>query len=73
MGDEFIREYVGKVKNVENEIAALREDLKDIDAEYKDKIDVKAVKAAIRIVKIKKNSDENIVADVIRVLETVET
>ena len=72
MVDESVKEYINKLEAIETEIGLLREDMKDLDAEYKEKIDVKAVKAAIRIVKIKAKSDENLVDDVIKIIMSLE-
>lgn len=72
MVSESVKEYINKLEGIETEIGLLREDMKDLDAEYKEKIDVKAVKAAIRIVKIKAKSDENLVEDVIKIILSLE-
>jgi uncharacterized protein (UPF0335 family) len=69
---ENVKEYVSKRQKIENEIKLLRLDLRDLDVEYKEKIDVKAVKAAIRIVKIREVSDEAVVDNVIDILSSLE-
>jgi uncharacterized protein (UPF0335 family) len=53
--DEFIK----RLFNIENEQKLLSEDRKQLIAEYKDKLDVKSVQAAIRIVKIKSKLDSS--------------
>jgi len=68
MTSETLKEFVEKLLLVENERKLLVEDRKVLIAEYKDKLDVKAVQAAMRIVKIKSQLDtsddelENIVS-----------
>jgi len=68
MTSETLKEFVEKLVTIENERKLLAEDKKVLVAEYKDKLDVKAVQAAIRIVKIKSQLDasddelENIVS-----------
>jgi len=69
MQNKLIREYVSKVKENENEMALLRDDRKEIDADYKEQIDIKAVKAAIRILKIRAKMDEDLVDAVINALD----
>jgi uncharacterized protein (UPF0335 family) len=61
---EFIEEWI----RIENEVKLLAEDRKELISDYKDKLDVKAVQAALRIVKMKARLDvsdeelENIVS-----------
>ena len=68
MTSETLKEFVEKLLLVENERKLLVEDRKVLITEYKDKLDVKAVQAAMRIVKIKSQLDtsddelENIVS-----------
>lgn len=68
MTSETLKEFVEKLILIENEKKLLSEDRKILVAEYKDKLDVKAVQAAMRIVKIKSQLDtsdaelENIVS-----------
>jgi len=50
---EFVEKYV----KIENEQKLLAEDRKLLIADYKDKLDVKAVQAAMRIVKMKSRLD----------------
>ncbi|MBC8409130.1 MAG: hypothetical protein H8E12_10475 [Rhodobacteraceae bacterium] len=50
---EFVEKYVG----IENERKLLGEDRKILIADYKDKLDVKAVQAAMRIVKMRSTLD----------------
>tara|TARA_A100001011_G_C13947963_1_gene689978 strand:+ start:214 stop:447 length:234 start_codon:yes stop_codon:yes gene_type:complete len=69
---DVVLELVERLINVENEIKLLQEDKRNLFDEYKEKLDVKAVKAAIQIAKIKsKLGDSEIEVD--RILEDVES
>lgn len=48
-----VRELVEKLGTIENEIKLLQEDRKTLLDEYKEKLDIKAFKGALRIVKIR--------------------
>lgn len=48
-----VLELVERLITLENEIKLLQEDKNQLFTEYKDKLDIKAFKAAIRIAKIK--------------------
>ncbi len=50
---ELVVELVEKLIRIENEKKLLNEEQKDVFDDYKDKLDLKAVKAAIQIAKIK--------------------
>lgn len=52
-----LAEFVQKWITIENEQRLLAEDRKMLVSDYKDKLDVKAVKAAIRLVKMKSRLD----------------
>lgn len=52
MNTETVKELVARLTRIENEQKLLTEDKKLVIAEYKDKLDVKAVQAAIRVAKI---------------------
>jgi uncharacterized protein (UPF0335 family) len=49
----IVKEFMEKLSTIEGEIQLLNEDKKVLVEDYKDKIDMKALKAAIRIVRIK--------------------
>ena len=66
---ENVTEYVEKRADVEREIELLKEDLRSLDLEYKEKLDIKAVKAALRIIKMKQNADGNVIDSVIDILD----
>ena len=69
---EVVLELVERLINVENEIRMLQDDRKALFEEYKDRLDVKAVKAAIRIAKIKSRLGDS-EAQVDQILEDVES
>ena len=69
---ETVKEYVDKRAEIENEIKLLREDLKSLDEAYEEKLDLKAVKAALRIIKLKQNTDETLVDSVIEILDVAD-
>ena len=53
MSNTVVSEFIEKLTRIEGEIHLLAEDRKELITDYKDKIDMKALMAAIRIVKIK--------------------
>lgn len=53
MADSLLTEFVEKLLRIENERKLLLADKKDLIADYRERLDVKAVDAAMRIVKIK--------------------
>ena len=67
---ETVRELVERIKQIDNEIKLLQEDRKTVLDEFKDKLDIKAFKAALRIVKLRKDVDETELDSIIDVLET---
>ena len=69
---EVVLELVERLLKVENELKLLQEDRKILFAEYKDKLDVKAFKAALRIAKIKSGLGEVSGAELENILGTVE-
>ena len=48
----IVEEFTKKIAYVENEMETLKEDRKAIVDEYKEKLDMKTLKAAMRVVKI---------------------
>lgn len=54
---ELVREFMKRWTNVENELTLLREDQKALVEEFKDKIDMKTLKQAIRVAKIREKVD----------------
>ena len=69
MTTETVRELVEKISQIDNEIKLLQDDRKAILEEYKDKLDLKAFKAAIRIVKLRENVDNFELESILEVLE----
>lgn len=67
-----VREYVKRLTAIDNEIKLLREDKKGLDKEFKEKIDLKAVKAALRIIKIREDGNEDLIESVLEILGKVE-
>tara|TARA_B100000131_G_scaffold288917_1_gene300593 strand:+ start:1156 stop:1389 length:234 start_codon:yes stop_codon:yes gene_type:complete len=53
MNTENLNELVDRLLTIENEMNILREDKKTLLTEFKEKLDVKSVQAAMRIAKIK--------------------
>ncbi len=50
---ELIKEFVGKVLALETEKMLLRDQEKELYTDYKEQLDVKAFKAALRIARIR--------------------
>jgi len=53
----LVKEFVSKIEAVDNEIELLKQDRKEIIEEYTEKLDLKVLQAAMRVVKIKKGVD----------------
>lgn len=53
MNTENLNELVDRLLTIENEMNLLREDKKVLLTEFKEKLDIKSVQAAMRIAKIK--------------------
>lgn len=51
-----VTEYIRQSEDIELQVDSLREAKKHLDENFKDKLDLKSVKDAIRIAKIHKNS-----------------
>lgn len=65
-----ILEFVDKLRDNENELQEIKERRKDLLEEYKDQLDVKAIKAALQIVKIRSNVVDQAALD--NILETID-
>jgi uncharacterized protein (DUF927 family) len=50
---DTLREYMKRRKMIESEIMILREDIKTLDDEFKDKLDLKTFKLAQAVIKAK--------------------
>jgi uncharacterized protein (UPF0335 family) len=68
---ETVEEFVSKYMRIENEKSMLADDQKELFAEYKEEMDLKALRAAIRIAKIKLRLGES-EGELDNMLETVE-
>jgi len=51
---KLVNEFIDRYRNVENELELLKESQRELVDEYKDKLDIKTLKAAMRVVKIEK-------------------
>jgi uncharacterized protein (UPF0335 family) len=69
---ELVGEFVERLVRIEGELKLLQEDKKMLFDEYKDKLDVKALRAAIRIAKIKSKLSDTSEAELDSILESVE-
>lgn len=49
---KFVHEFMTRVQNVDNEIETLKADRKSLVEEYKDKLDMPTLQAALRVIKI---------------------
>lgn len=54
---KLVEEFVTRMRRVEAEIDLLKEDRKELLEEFKGKLDLKTLTAALKIVKIKQSSD----------------
>jgi uncharacterized protein (UPF0335 family) len=48
----LVKEFMSRIQNVDNEIETLKEDRKDVIEEYSDKLDMKTLQAALKVLKI---------------------
>lgn len=48
----LVQEFMQKVESVDNEIETLKEDRKEIIEAYKEKLDLKTLTAALKVIKI---------------------
>jgi uncharacterized protein (UPF0335 family) len=49
----LVKEFVLKIESVDNEIELLKSDRKELIEEYSEKLDLKVLQAAMKVVKIK--------------------
>ena len=69
---EMIHELVEKILSIENEISLLQEDKKGLLSDYKDKLDIKAFNAALRVARIKAKLSDTSEAEFENFLSSVE-
>lgn len=48
----LVKEFTGKMQYIDNELETLKEDKKTLVEEYSSRLDIKTLKAAMRVVKI---------------------
>lgn len=48
----LVKEFVGKIESVDNEIELLKNDRKEIIEEYTEKLDMKTLQAALKVLRI---------------------
>jgi len=48
----LVKEFMGKIETIDNEIEMLKEDRKEIIEEYTEKLDMRTLTAALRVLKI---------------------
>ena len=49
---KVLREYLQRMQNIDNEIATLREDKKQLQAEFEEKLDLPILQSALKVVGI---------------------
>lgn len=69
MTNETVKELINRINQIDNEIKLLQEDRKGVLEDYKDRLDIKAFKAAMKIVKIRESVDSSELDQIIDVLE----
>ena len=69
---QVIYELVEKILTIENEISLLQEDKKGLLADHKDKLDIKAFNAALRVARIKSKLSNTSEAEFDNLLSSVE-
>lgn len=69
MTNETVKELINRINQIDNEIKLLQEDRKSVLEDYKDRLDIKAFKAAMKIVKIRESVDSSELDQIIDVLE----
>lgn len=51
----LVKEFVARVQNLDNEIELLKTDRKELIEEYKQKLDIATLNAALKVIKIQKS------------------
>jgi len=66
----LVKEFVGRIRNIDNEMELLKEDRKGVIEEYSDKLDYKTLQAALKVIKIQEGVEHKDTYDLfIEVLE----
>jgi len=60
---KLVVELLEKLDTIDNEMTLLREDRKETLDDYKEKLDLKVFRAAMRILKIRQKTDNNFAID----------
>lgn len=68
--NEVVKELINRINQIDNEIKLLQEDRKSVLEDYKDRLDIKAFKAAMRIVKLRESVDGSELDQIIDALES---
>lgn len=68
MDKATVKEYIQRLRSIDNEIETLKIDKKELDAEFKEKLDLKAVKAALQIISTRAKVNEDHLEAVLDVL-----
>ncbi len=70
--EPIVREFVEKLKNIKNEQELLKQDEKDLLEEYAEKLDMKTLKAAMRVVAVREKIERKDAFDtLVEVLERI--
>jgi hypothetical protein len=70
--EPVIREFVDKLRTIKNEQETLKQDEKDLIEEYSEKLDMKTLKAAMRVVAVREKVDRKDTFDtLVEVLERI--
>ena len=69
---QHVKDLVEKLTSIENEIKILQEDRRDLLADYKDKMDIKAFRAAWLIAKKKENVDGAELDNILDAIDSIE-
>jgi len=69
MNKETVKELVERLAKVNNEIKLLQMDRKELLADYKERLDIRAFKAAMRITKMREEVDEAQLDNMLLVIE----
>lgn len=54
---DLVKEFVGRIENIDNEIELLKDDRKSVIEEYSDKLDMRTLQAALKVIKIQSGVD----------------
>lgn len=71
--EPLVKEFVEKLRTIQNEIETLKQDEKELVEEYSSKLDMKALKAAMRVMAVKeKVTHKDAFDNCLEVLERIE-